>query len=421
MTVNVPADAGVAGPSWLETPAHRHWLHHHAISLLDFYQHASIDPDGGFFELDDAGRPRDLPVRQLFITTRAVHCFALAHLMGKPGAAALVDHGIDHLTGALADRRHGGWFWSVGAGGEGDSSKQHYGHAFVILAGASATVAGHPEGSELLERALAVHDERFWDDEAGAGVEQYAADWSELEDYRGQNSNMHLTEAFMAAYEATGDSQLLERAYRIADKLINQLTRENGWRLAEHYTSDWRIDRDYNRDDPYNLFRPYGSTTGHWLEWSRLVLQLWQLRGKRDGWMPEAARALFDLAVEDSWDTERGGFCFTVDWDGSPFNRDRYWWTTTEAIGAAAFLLRLEDAPRYEAHYRRFWDYADACLIDHEHGSWFHQLDPENRPTQDPWFGKPDLYHSLQACLTGLLPVDAGFAVGLRDGLLRIT
>lgn len=417
MTVNAPA----TGRSWLETPTHRQWLYDHAASLLDFYQYASIDPGGGFFELDDEGRPRDLPARQLFITTRAVHCYALAHLMGKPGAAALVDHGIEHLDGALADRRHGGWFWSAGAEGVADRPKQHYGHAFVILAGASATVAGHPAGRRLLENALAVHDERFWDDDAGAGVEEYRDDWSELSGYRGQNSNMHLTEAFMAAYEATGDSQLLDRAHRIADKLINQLARGNGWRLAEHYSSDWHIELDYNRDDPYNLFRPYGSTTGHWLEWARLVLQLWQLRGKREAWMPQAARALFDRAVEDSWDVERGGFCFTVDWDGTPFNRDRYWWTTTEAIGAAAHLLRLESDERYEALYRQFWDFADAKLIDHEHGSWFHQLDPENRPTEDPWFGKPDLYHTLQACLVGLLPVDVGFAVGLRDGRLRLT
>jgi sulfoquinovose isomerase len=421
VSVDVPESTTAAGPQWIETPSHRHWLYDHAISLLDFYQHTSIDPAGGFFELDDVGRPRDLPERQLFITTRAVHCFALASLMGKPGAGALVDHGIEHLNGALADRRHGGWYWAAGPEGPADAAKQHYGHAFVILAGASATVAGHPGGKPLLDAALEVHDERFWDDEAGAGVEEYSADWGQLADYRGQNSNMHLTEALMAAYEATGDAQLLERANRIADRLINQLTRGNGWRLAEHYTADWEIDYDYNREDPYNLFRPYGSTTGHWLEWARLVLQLWQLRGRRDAWMPEAARALFDRAVDDSWDTARGGFCFTVDWDGSPFNRDRYWWTTTEAIGAAAFLLRLEDDQRYETLYRRFWDFADARLIDHEHGSWFHQLDPENRPTQDPWFGKPDLYHTLQACLIGLLPVDVGLAVGLRDGALRLS
>ncbi|MDO8208783.1 AGE family epimerase/isomerase [Conexibacter sp. CPCC 206217] len=411
-----PIADGDLGTRWSQRRAHQRWLHDHAISLLDFYQHRSIDPDGGFFELEDDGSRRPTAARQLFTSTRMVHVFGIAELLGKPGARAIVDHGMRHLREALADREHGGWYWSVGADGPVDASKQHYGHAFAILAGATASQAGHPDGPALLEDALAIHEQRFWDERAGAARESFAADWSAPEAYRGQNGNMHLTEALMAAFEVTGDDVLLERAHRIADKLVNGAARANGWRLAEHYTQTWEIDFGYNREDPFNLFRPYGSTTGHWLEWARLVLQLWELRGRADAWMPEAAARLFDRAVQDGWDARAGGFCFTVDWDGRPFNRDRYWWTVTEAIGAASFLARIDGDERFERQYRRFWDYADRCLIDHEHGSWFHQLTPENRPTRDPWFGKPDVYHSFQACLVPLIPTDVGLARGVRDG-----
>ena len=30
---------------------------------------------------------------------------------------------------------------------------------------------------------------------------------------------------------------------------------------------------------------------------------------------------------------------------------------------------------------------------------------PDNLPKVHPWYGKPDVYHSLQACLAPLLPV----------------
>lgn len=406
---------------WLQSETHRHWLHSEAIRLIDFYQYASVDPRGGFYELEDDGTPRPIPDRNLFTTTRMVHQYSLAHLMGKPGAWALVDHGMEHLRGQLYDARHGGWFWAVSAQGPLDDSKQHYGHAFVLLAAASAMQAGHPDAAQLLSDAREVHDEHFWSDDDGAAREQYAVDWSELSTYRGQNGNMHLTEAYMAAYEATGDSLLLDRAERIADKLINRLTRSNDWRLAEHYTDTWEIDHSYNRDDAYNLFRPYGSTTGHWLEWSRLLLQLWELRGRTPEWMPDAARTLFEKAVQEGWDAERGGFWFTVDWDGSPFNRDRYWWTVAEAIGAAAFLYKIDGDAEYERLYRMFWDYVDRYVIDHRQGSWFHQLDPENRPTRDPWFGKPDLYHSFQTCLIPLLPTDVGLALTIRTGRLGLS
>lgn len=407
--------------SWFDSDSHRLWLYNEAVRLLDFYQYASHDPRGGFHQLEDDGTPRNMPNRDLFITTRIIHCYSLAHLMGKPGAPALIEHGMRHLKTELKDHEHGGWFWSGGPDGPIDSSKQHYGHAFVILAAASAMMAEQPGAQELMAEAREIHDRYFWSDEDGAAREEYPADWSELSTYRGQNGNMHLTEAYMAAYEATGDDVFLERAERIANKLINQLTRANGWRLAEHYTEHWEIDFEYNRDDPYNLFRPYGSTTGHWLEWSRLLLQLWETRGRTDDWMPEAAKNLFDIAVREGWDHEKGGFYFTVDWDGKPFNRDRYWWTLTEAIGAAAFLHKIDGDPKYEQLYRSYWDYADRYLIDHQHGGWFHQLDPDNQRTRDPWFGKPDLYHSFQACLIPLLPTDMGLALALKSGKLKLT
>ncbi|MFC6344644.1 AGE family epimerase/isomerase, partial [Nocardioides hankookensis] len=81
--------------------------------LLEFAR-ASVHPDGGFAWLDDDGRPElDRPV-ELWITCRMTHVFALAHLMGRPYAAELVDHGIDALTGRFRDPVHGGWCAAVG-------------------------------------------------------------------------------------------------------------------------------------------------------------------------------------------------------------------------------------------------------------------------------------------------------------------
>ena len=78
-------------------------------------------PDGGFAWLDDDGRPElDRPV-ELWITCRMTHVFALAHLMGRPDAAELVDHGIAALTGRLRDAEHGGWCAAVDADGPVDA------------------------------------------------------------------------------------------------------------------------------------------------------------------------------------------------------------------------------------------------------------------------------------------------------------
>lgn len=406
---------------WTNMDTHRHWLFGEAVRILDFYQLNAVNAAGGFHDLNHDGTP--LPTgwppapakaTNLFQTTRMVHCFALAQLMGRPGAANLVDHGMRHLWEVHRDTRNGGYFWANGVNGPTNDSKQHYGHAFVLLAASSAKLAGHPHADRLLADAAEVLDTRFWETDSGAGAEEFTAEWQPIGDYRGQNSNMHLTEALMAAYEATGESGFLDKAVSIASLLIDRTARSNHWRLPEHFDSGWNIDFDYGQD----VFRPYGSTIGHWLEWTRLVLQLWSLSGCRHDWMREAARNLFRNACEEGWDAERGGFYFTVDWKGEPVDRDRYWWPCTEGIGAAHFLNTLEDDPYYETWYRKIWDWCDAHLIDHQRGGWHHQLDDTLAVVEDPWFGKPDIYHAFQACIMPLLPVDSSCGMAIaRDGV----
>lgn len=421
-TVSGPL-GGPPGLKWTSQTSHRLWLMNEASRLYDFYQPAVINPRGGFFDLDDNGAPLPTgwppvaaPTRNLFQTTRMVYCFAIAQLLGRPGSDRIVDHGVNFLLDGHRDQKYGGYHWSTGYEGPIAAAKVAYGHAFVLLAGASAVSVGHPDGQRLLDDISEILFSRFWEDEHGAIHEDFHEDWTPVEDYRGQNSNMHLTEALMLAFEVTGDNEYLKRAERIAALLIRKTTAKNDWRLPEHFHKDWSIDFDYDRD----VFRPYGSTIGHWLEWTRLILQLWSLKGRKDGWMREAAAAMFDKAVSEGWDQARGGFYFTVGWDGQPVDRDRYWWPCTEGIGAAYWLNEIAGDSKYELWYRRIWDWCERRLIDRPAGSWRHQLNDDLRPVTDPWFGKPDLYHSLQAALIPLLPCTGSVIAGLKSTGVRL-
>jgi len=350
-----------------------------------------------------------------------VHNFSLAHMLGRPGAAPLIDHGLRFLEETHRDKTHGGYYWVVSHEGPVDTSKQAYGHAFVLLAGSSALMAERPGAEELLEDIWSVLEEHFWSESDGLIVEEYEEDWTGPSPYRGQNSNMHLVEALLTALEATGDQMYLQRATRIAERLIPDLTAKNNWHLAEHYTENWEVDPEYNQDDPENMFRPYGSVVGHWPEWSRLLLHIRALSQDPPDWLLDSARRLFDLAVTEAWDRETGGFVYTVEFDGTVLNRDRYQWPISEAIGAAALLADVTGEKEYERWYRTFWDYADRHIIDHELGGWHLLLDPNNRPKEVPGLvtGKPDLYHALQSCLVPLLPSDAGIGASLRNAKFK--
>jgi mannose/cellobiose epimerase-like protein (N-acyl-D-glucosamine 2-epimerase family) len=397
--------------SWLDDSNHRRWLRQEADSLFAFFEGETLDPAGGFFLLDEFGRP--LPAKTdhaLHATSRMVHCYAIGHLLGRPGAADLVDHGMEALVKRHRDGKHGGYFWSFDAAGPRETDKLAYGHAFVLLAGASAKLAGHPGADQLIADISAILEEWFWEAGQGASADEFRADWSTFSAYRGQNANMHLTEALMAAYEATGDGAYLVKAESIADFFLHRMAASNNWRVPEHYRADWTIDRDYKGSD---VFRPFGTTPGHSLEWARLALQLWALGRRRLDWLPGAARALFAEATT-AWGPA-GGFYYTLDWNGAPLIRDRLWWPCCEGIGAAAFLARLDSEGGYETWYRRIWDFAARRLIDRRNGGWRPQLGDDLQPKTGYFVGKTDIYHALQACLIPLYPTNASLTRGIIE------
>ena len=407
------SSGGAAAAKWIALPYHRTWLLDQASRLFDFFEPHSINPAGGFSVLDDRGGPLAGPaarIREIHSTARMVHCFAIARLMGRPGADAFIDHGMDFLWEGHRDAVSGGYFWSVGDDGPSDARKQAYGHAFVLLAASSAKVAGHPGADRLLADVTEVLNTRFWEKAHGAAAEEFSRDWQPIGGYRGQNSNMHLAEACMAAFEATDDNAYLEMAQSIATLLIGTLTPVNGGRPPEHFDERWQVDRDYTGGD---VFRPYGTTPGHWLEWSRLCLQLWELGERRHGWLPAAARALTARATTEGWNADAGGFHYTLDWAGKPHLHNRLWWPCAEGIGAVAFLNAVDGAPQYEEWYRRIWTFVANSLVDRQNGGWLTEAVDPATPGTRLFEGKPDLYHALQACLIPLLPTSGTITHGL--------
>ena len=392
-------------------------------ALLAFSEGAR-HPSGGFAWLDDGvAADRDRPL-ELWVNCRMTHVFALGHLLGRPGAGALADHGVAALTGMFHDDRHGGWYARVSPDGEPVArDKAAYEHAFVVLAAASATCAGRPGARALLDDALAVLLGRFWDDEHAMVVEQWDESFSTLDGYRGVNANMHTVEALLAAADAGDASRrgdLLDRALRIVTRVVHEVAPAHAWRLPEHFDSSWTPMLDYNADSPAHPFRPYGATVGHWFEWARLALHLRaSLGGTAPGWLLDDAVSLFEAAVREGWAVDGAdGFVYTVDWSGRPVVRQRMHWVAAEALSAATALHTATGDPAYSRWHATWWTYVDHAFVDHERGSWHHELDPQNRPSSTVWQGKPDTYHALGAALAPRLPLAPTAAAALRDGLL---
>ncbi len=401
----------------ITTSAHHHWLHQHFCDLLAFWSDGVAD-DGMANWLDDSGRPMARMPRQTYTTARLAHCFSLGALAGVPGCRTRAAKAVRGLAEIARDHEHGGWLAGFDVAGHPDATKTGYTHAFVVLGASSALIAGIKGADTLFQDASSTLLDRFWDDEAGLLRDGFSADWADLDSYRGMNANMHGVEAMLAAYDATGDVAWLERTQRVATFFAVQ-ARATNWRIPEHYDEHWIPDLDFNIERPDDQFKPYGATVGHALEWARLMLNVAAASG-RDAELEDAANNLFHQAVADGWSVDgQPGFVYTTDWDGQPVTDDRLHWVLTEAIGAAATLYQATGDERVAALYEEWWEYADTFMLDHERGSWRHQLDANNQPATTIWPGKNDLYHALQATLAARVPLTPAFALALKKDLVE--
>lgn len=386
---------------------------------LFVFGHRFPSPGGSSWYLGDDGTPWTEKNREAYVTCRMAHVYSIASLMGHEGSEALVDAAVKGLRGELRDKEHDGWYEGLTPGGSHLSGKQCYAHAFVILAGTSAYLAGRPEAEELLQEALEVYDRYYWNEEEGLSCDNWNTEFTVMDDYRGLNANMHSVEAFLAVADAAGKEEYRVRAGRIIDHVLGW-AKDNHWRIPEHYTKDWEPDLEKNREKPDDPFKPYGATPGHGLEWARLITQ-WALstyKEDEEGMLPyiNAAEELFRRAVEDAWNADGApGICYTTGWDGEPIVHERMHWTLAEGINTAAVLYHVTKKQEYADAYAAFMRYLDEKVLDHVNGSWFHQMDQNNQVTGTVWPGKPDIYHALQATLIPYYAPEASIALAVKE------
>ena len=400
----------------IDTEENKAFMNELTEDLLKF-GHRFPAPTGSSYYLGDDGTPWTDRPRETWITCRMAHVYSIGYLLGHKGSEDLVDQALKGIRGELHDDINGGWYPGITADGKILTGKQCYMHAFIILAASSAVLAGRPGASELLKEALAIYDKRFWNDEEGLSCDTWNTEFTVCDPYRGLNANMHTVEAFLAVADVTGNEVYRERAGRIIDHVI-AWAENNNWRIPEHFTTDWHVDLDCNKDRPADQFKPYGATPGHGIEWARLITQ-WAVSTYEDKAeaknYTDAAADLFNRAVNDAWNADGfPGIVYTTDWDGKPVVHDRMHWTLAEAINTSAVLFRATGETKYADMYSEFLMYLDEKVLDHKNGSWFHQLDRENNVIGTVWPGKSDIYHALQATLIPYCDISVSVAPACR-------
>lgn len=266
--------------------------------------------------------------RQLFV-------FALA---GKLEHAALL---FKSLKERFQDKEHGGWIFSVNADGHpGERKKDLYTHAFVVFAVAEyARLSGNKDALTIVDETSDLIVERFSVASGAPGMLNAAmsADFSTVLEGPAQNPLMHLTEAWLAARAASGDTRYDERLDVLIRAVAAQFTHEATGCILELPEGTHG-----NRIEP-----------GHQFEWYFLAYGCAHPAFDASGMRASLARA-FDFACLHGVDPATAGVCAAVDETGRVLDPTQRIWAQTEYLRALATHVSADVKARLPDAASRF-------------------------------------------------------------------
>lgn len=312
---------------------------------------------GGFIErLDLNGAPDLAAPRRVRVQARQIYCYAkAAHLGWYPEGAEIARKGLDYIIAKAKspDGRPGYVHILAPDGSVLDPRRDTYDHAFILLA--LATVY-------QLDRDVKVRAEidslmHFIDNQLrspdGGYVEGVPASVP-----RRQNPQMHLFEAFIAAFDATHDPSFQQRAGDIFGLFVSNLFDDRTGVLGEYFEQDW------------SRIEPVSVEPGHQAEWVWLLKQFERITGCPTG---KYRGPLLETALR--YRDATGCLVDEGDVQGNVVKATRRLWPQTEII--KAWLAQAESGVEGAADEAR----AALLRLDQHYlqhpvkGGWYDQFD----------------------------------------------
>lgn len=317
---------------------------------------------GGFIErLDGEGRADAAAPRRVRVQARQIYCFAKAADLGwYPQGRQLALDGLDYLlrTARSADGRPGFVHLLAPDGSVLNDLRDSYDHAFVLLA--LATVFQLTSDAQVraeIDAAVGFVDAHLHSPHGG-----YVESIPDVLPRR-QNPHMHLFEAMIALFDATGDQAFQTRAGEIFALFVSSFYDPQARVLGEYYEQDW------------SKIPPVCVEPGHQAEWVWLLKEFERITGcpttrYRAALLPSALRYR---------DARTGCLVDEGDAGGAVTKATRRLWPQTEIVKA---LLTEAEAGTVGAKVEA-QDAIDRLLrhyLDHPvAGGWYDQFDAEGR------------------------------------------
>jgi mannose/cellobiose epimerase-like protein (N-acyl-D-glucosamine 2-epimerase family) len=304
-------------------------------------------------------------------------------------------HGVEFLRGRMADAEEGGWFWRCNRDGSVLEPVKHtYGHAFVIFGLSEyARATGTAEAGRVALETLEVLRERAGGRAAaggGFGGFWTVMDrrWQPIERQRSQNPHMHLLEACLSLYDATGSKLALETAVEIAGLGAERFVNRRFGCLEELFAEDWSGLGDEEAA---------AVQVGHQFEWCWLLNRLAD-RTNQEHWR-ELGDRLMEWGLRYGTDREHGGFHNTCDRQGRLVDRGKSHWVESEALRALLYLIVNRGREDLRETFVRAAEFALEHLADGEYGGWYTSVNADGTPRDSRKGSEWKLdYHMTSLC-----------------------
>jgi mannose/cellobiose epimerase-like protein (N-acyl-D-glucosamine 2-epimerase family) len=359
----------------------KHWVVEDALPL---WGETGFDaPRGSFVErLTFEGSPLLSAPRRAMVQARQIYVFSHAALLGWRPEGKATALGAAHR---LIDRYHKvdgshGWVFSVHPDGAiHDAKRDFYAHSFALFGLAWAyKLSPEPRFLAAALDTLNVLDQHFESPNGG-----YHTALPGDAGKREQNPHMHLFEAMLAWFEATGREMFLARAAELYGMMAARFFQHKTGILAEYFDGSW---------NPRDGIDGRICEPGHHFEWSWLLRRYAALSGRGDSPVAHALKAFGD---RHGYDSEG----FVVDQlldDGRVHRTSRRSWPHTEAIKAevAAAETGEAEAPARAAH--AIDRLMGAFLGRPVAGGWIDHVDAKGAPIVDS-MPASTLYHVFLA------------------------
>ena len=397
------------------------WLKNSAIPL--WCDNGRDLVSGGVVEhLSDQGDPIQGEDKRLRVLARQIYAVSHAMVAGITTDQSTFLEGCFETLITSGWREEGGWVHKFpGSCGIGDSSPEGCDHAFVLL-GLSwmYRATGNPECLEWIKKTQDYLD-HFLLPLGGGDPVKKAGKAFELNTVAMQfgeappqkfvhlkkglfpvdgycttpNTLMHLLEAFMAVFEATGDQYYLMRAGEIVDQFERNILNAESWAVIEPQNSNV-----FSGTHPQSAIIP-----GHHYEWISLLLIYGRLSG-RNLIMP--ARKLFAFAQAFGSNENTGLVVDELAPSGEIRNFSSRCWVQCELLKALIALRESGeenlDRRLEQAVDRLFEYYLDPVMP----GLWHDKIDAEGNPVKGN-VPASTLYH-LTGALIDYTSCQAGFS-----------